>query len=977
MPSESEAPLNPLEAAHLLGITPELLFSYVRYAPKTTGVGAGLRLPATTRDGATVFRLEDLQTFDAYLREPWSEPGDDRPDVPAYVSSHLKVESGGACARCGRGYNVQTAHIEDYATGRSHHHHNLIRLCSLCHSEFDSKRIVAADEIAALKLALIDATRDRLAQRIKGPIAELRPLPLRTGYLFGREECLDRVVNALVSFRILCLHGPGGIGKTQLALYALYRWNEAARTLWLDAEPFASTSDITAALRSSMAAAVGPAAASSFSLVDEYIDVVVFDGIEVLPTEDLAKFQAFVAQLARSTRTTRIVITSQLELLEVEGIRQIHVPPLDPGASLDLVRAVAGEFATALDKAPGQLVALGTITGFADGHPLTLRLTAQLLRFFKSPSIVAQRISQFGAATIALPGRQKHTKSTSLDACLSAAYGELSDDARRTLFALSYCPAGCFSTHIPWDEFNIDDGQLAVAELNHWGLVTLDDCWTPVRLDVLSPIRSFCRIAFARDDAVEASRLFRVLAAFVETLAAVLDSSYTKPGDAGRSTLRFEQEFPNLCYVFDEAVRLSSLDGSYDRLICSLAFSLQVFCFVSGRSRRGLRILDAGVQSASRLGLAGLASSLLLQIANFSARVSDRAGASAAYEKIVALPAAEDDPELLGNVSYARAMLALADGDQSVAEIHLLEAAEFYSRSPDDSKQPGASSTPVNQRMQALALMQRAMLHEHSGRELEALRQYEQAFNLMKAINDRVNEGTVLHQMGNCHAHLRAFSEAYRCYARAARQFFELGSAIHISNSLCELGFVLLDYQPDPQASADVPADIVRAGLDDLFRELFAHFEPANSSIELDGRDTVMIRKLMGAIFLGSLSGHAPLLVEFSGKLEASLTRPLIERFRGDEARRGGMGWAISHLHVMMLLAGGLQSESRASLEEIAHHADLCYILGESSWSSFRLFDWLAIYLQRRRGRPEVTAASLHDAMDNVAWGDGVFGLST
>jgi len=634
-----------------------------------------------------------------------------------------------------------------------------------------------------------------------------------------------------------------------------------------------------------------------------------------------------------------------------------------------LVRTVAGEFAS------DQISALDTVIRFAEGHPLTLRVAAQLLRYFKSPSIVAERISRFGAATIALPGRQAQTKDTSLNACLSVAYRELSDDARRTLFALSYCPAGCFSNQFPWARLNINDSQLAVAELNHWGLVMLDDCWNPARLGVLSPIRSFCRIAFAQDDAVEANRLFGVLAEYVETLTAVLDSRYTKPGDAGSSTRRFEEEFPNLCYVFDEAVRLSSLDGLYDRLICSLSFSLQVFCFVSGRSHRGLRILDAGVHSASRLGLPGLASALLLQIANFSARVNDQASASAAYQRVVALSAGEDDPELSGNVSYASAMLALADGRRSIAEAHLLEAADFYSRSPAPLKQSTSSCMPVNQRMQALALMQLAMRHEHSGREIEALKGYEQASDLMRSINDRVNEGTVLHQMGNCHAQLQAFPKAYRCYVQAARHFFELGSAIHISNSLGELGFVLLDYPPDSKTSEDLSADIIRAGFDDLFRELLARFNPSNSHIELDGCEA-LIRKLMGALCLGSLSRHEALLIEFSRKLEASLTRPLIERFRGDRARGDRISWVISHLHIIMLLAGGVQGESRASIEEIAHHADLCYILGEFSWISFRLFDWLAIYLQRRRGWPDISATKLHNAIDDITWGGDSFSIT-
>ena len=216
---------------------------------------------------------------------------------------------------------------------------------------------MAAGEIATLKSALVKATRDRLALRINGPIIELQPPPLRTDYLFGRKECLDQLVSALVSSRLLCLHGTGGIGKTQLVLHALHQWNEKARILWLDTEPFSFTSDIKTALTSSMALAIGPAAtvANCFSLIEEHADVVVFDGIEVLQAEDLVKFQAFMARLGKGTKTIRIVITSQIELLEVEGVRLVHVPPLASEASFDLVRTVAGEFAS------DQISALDTV----------------------------------------------------------------------------------------------------------------------------------------------------------------------------------------------------------------------------------------------------------------------------------------------------------------------------------------------------------------------------------------------------------------------------------------------------------------------------------------------------------------------------------------------------------------------------------------------------------------------------------------
>lgn len=127
--SDNDGLLDPLEAAYLLGITPELLFAYVRFAPKTR-MEPLRRLKAVQDSGRTMFMRADLLEFDAYLRQPWSNSGDDRPSLPNYVVEYLKVECGGQCARCGKGYKLENAHIEDYSRSLSHHHHNLIRLCS-------------------------------------------------------------------------------------------------------------------------------------------------------------------------------------------------------------------------------------------------------------------------------------------------------------------------------------------------------------------------------------------------------------------------------------------------------------------------------------------------------------------------------------------------------------------------------------------------------------------------------------------------------------------------------------------------------------------------------------------------------------------------------------------------------------------------------------------------------------------------------
>src|SRR5690349_707115 len=78
------ATLNETEAALRLGITKELLYSYVRNPPKTF-LGHTTTLPTTMRDGRMWFSAADLDEWDAYLWEPWAGPTDKRPDVPHFI----------------------------------------------------------------------------------------------------------------------------------------------------------------------------------------------------------------------------------------------------------------------------------------------------------------------------------------------------------------------------------------------------------------------------------------------------------------------------------------------------------------------------------------------------------------------------------------------------------------------------------------------------------------------------------------------------------------------------------------------------------------------------------------------------------------------------------------------------------------------------------------------------------------------------
>jgi len=119
------------EAAIYLGITKELLFSFVKKGYN------GRKLTVNSNISNNFFDIKDLQNWNLFLHEPLINQGEKKPDIPLSIREYLKVESKGKCGRCGSGHRLDNAHINPWAESFSHHPHNLIRLCTDCHTKYD------------------------------------------------------------------------------------------------------------------------------------------------------------------------------------------------------------------------------------------------------------------------------------------------------------------------------------------------------------------------------------------------------------------------------------------------------------------------------------------------------------------------------------------------------------------------------------------------------------------------------------------------------------------------------------------------------------------------------------------------------------------------------------------------------------------------------------------------------------------------
>ncbi len=213
-------------------------------------------------------------------------------------------------------------------------------------------------------------------------------LPLPVSSFIGREHELEQTAAALGQARVLTLTGPGGVGKTRLALQAAAqvapRFGDGA---WLcELAPVRDQAGVDDAVAAVFSVA-GRGGHSTRQALVEFLRgkqlLLVLDNCEHL----IEGAAALAGALARSCERLVILATSR-EALEIDGERLVPVPPLGvPGAGADLA-AIADAEAVRLfaDRAaavkPGFAVtaenaaAVAAVVRRLDGIALAVELAA-------------------------------------------------------------------------------------------------------------------------------------------------------------------------------------------------------------------------------------------------------------------------------------------------------------------------------------------------------------------------------------------------------------------------------------------------------------------------------------------------------------------------------------------------------------------------------------------------------------------------
>ncbi|WP_433332194.1 BTAD domain-containing putative transcriptional regulator [Spirillospora sp. CA-294931] len=419
------------------------------------------------------------------------------------------------------------------------------------------------------------------------PVRRGGNLPAPVTELIGRADAVTRVRALLKEGRLVTLTGPGGVGKTRLAVEAGREHGGAwlVELAGLDrassgAAPDAVAGVVAAVLDLRDDDAPGPPPLDRLAGALRGRDtLLVLDNCEHV----IEPVATLVSALLADVPGLRVLATSQ-EPLGIAGERLWAVPPLDlPEGDDDAARSSAVELFVARAAAaapgfalgPGNAAAVAAICRRLDGIPLVLELAATRVRALGVDELAARLDDRFAvlvAGRRGAPARQR-----TLRAMIDWSWEPLPEPERVLLRRLA----------VHADGFALDAAEAmgtgvldSLARLVDRSLVTVAD--GGARYSLLESVRAYGLERLR--EAGEEDEIRRRHLAHYTALAERAD--LRGPGQRGWLE-RLDREWANLRTALDTAARLGEAATAH-----RLARALTWYWFLRGRLAEGLRSLD-------------------------------------------------------------------------------------------------------------------------------------------------------------------------------------------------------------------------------------------------------------------------------------------------------------------------------------------------------------------------------------------------
>ncbi|MGH3259871.1 MAG: ATP-binding protein, partial [Streptosporangiaceae bacterium] len=435
-------------------------------------------------------------------------------------------------------------------------------------------------------------------------------LPIRLTPLVGRESELNEIVAALARSRLLTLTGPGGTGKTRLALATARAASAsfASGTCWVELAPVEDAGIVAQTVASRLGVPDTPGQEAIEAVAEHVADhpvLVVLDNCE-----HLAEAAASLAEYLLAACPALVVLATSREALGVEGELNWHVPPLslpEPGTA-PTAALLADCDAVKLFEQRAQLVrpsfritdqnaaAVLSICRRLDGLPLAIELAAARMRVLSSAQL-AGRLDDIFAVLVG-GSRSAPPRHQALRATLDWSHDML-DGAERAVFRRLATFSGGFTLDAAERvAAGADIRAAAVLELltrlADKSLVRVEHHRNDSRYHLLVTIRDYARDQLAQAGETDQARRAHLdyFTGLAEGATERIERGEAGPGGLELELDRLDAELPNLRTALEfaqesgDSVAALRIAGPLDR-----------YAYLRGRYHEVRQWIDAAVTS--------------------------------------------------------------------------------------------------------------------------------------------------------------------------------------------------------------------------------------------------------------------------------------------------------------------------------------------------------------------------------------------
>ncbi len=467
-------------------------------------------------------------------------------------------------------------------------------------------------------------------------------LPVPATAFLGREQELAEVLSLLSreDTRLLTLTGPGGTGKTRLALQAAAETSETFPDgIWW--VPLAPLRDPALVLETA-AQVVGSKNGLAEHISDKSM-LCLFDNFE-----QVVEAGAGLADLLASCPNLEILVTSR-ERLRVSGEQTYPVPPL---AEPDGVALFAAR-ARAVDPSFTPSEAVSELCLRLDSLPLALELAAARTALF-SPEQLLERLAQ--RLDLLTGERDADPRQQTLRATIEWSYDLLIAEEQRLFCRLAVFAGGC--TYESAEEIAAADPDMLQSLLDK-SLVRKRDSKLGQRYWMLETIREYATEGLDASD--EAEELRQRHAAHFLGLA---EEAEAHLATGGKWLDRLDVEVDNLRSALDFAT------GTEPQRALRAAAALDDFWWMRGHNSEGLSRLEKALAAGPEPTAARCRA--LIAASKAGVASGDGGTASARVAEALDISSALGDAHLRALARYAETWLLMEEGGWSAA-LEILE----------------------------------------------------------------------------------------------------------------------------------------------------------------------------------------------------------------------------------------------------------------------------------------------------------------